>query len=140
MICNNLNLTNKWESIENDFENIRCFQLLRFRNIATDETDSVTIQNYEILLHFCTNLQPSVYDMHWMIAKIWKLWPHFQLLQTVPFPFNRSKVHYGAAVPVLGMAASMLLYRRKPRKNNFLQGLCSLAMWSSGSAQKVKKN
>ena len=41
-------------------------------------------------------------------------------------------------MPVLGFALGVMLYRRNPRKFNFLQELCSLEMWASGSNQKVR--
>ena len=53
------------------------------------------------------------------------------------FSFDSSEGKYGVAVPVLGFALGLLLYRRNPRKFNFLQELCSLEMWGSGSNQRV---
>ena len=51
--------------------------------------------------------------------------------------FCRCGDKHGAGVPTLGLAVALLLYRRNPRRFNFLQELCSLEMWGSGSHQKV---
>ena len=53
------------------------------------------------------------------------------------FVFSSYGEVYGIAVPVLGLTVGMLLYRRNPRRFNFLQETCSLEMWGSGSHQKV---